>query len=225
VTGQIGLATVNDGGLRGIKSGLGERVVDAGFRQGGDAHVMANRGVTGVALAAFGMLGMREARRRQLDVRVASLAALAGNRGDLLQRELGVAGDVSGDLFEGSDLVLHPRDLASVNVTLDACDVLVRTLRPCRVERAHLVACRSAEAWLVSGLRDSGEGDARYDGCDRDCGDEPNGDLAAGRAWGRTLSIHAPIFGTDTLEFHESGVRILTGLHAAFDRMQASNGE
>jgi hypothetical protein len=140
VTGEIRLATINHGSLRRLESRLRGCVVDAGLLEGSDAHVMPNGGMACVALAALGVIGMGEAWGAELHVGVAALTALTRYGRDLVERELGVTGYVRRDFLEGNDLMLHASDGAHINVALDAGDVLMRTLRPCRVERSHLVA-------------------------------------------------------------------------------------
>ena len=209
--GQVGLPAVHDGRLGGVECGPGGSVVDACFLERSGAHVMAHGGVAHHTLAALGVIGVRKPGGGELHIGMAAHAALTGDRRGLRLRECVLALDVRRDLLERDDLVLHAAAFVRVDMALDARDVLVRTLRPRCVERAHLVARRAAETRLVSRPGDAGEGDTGEDDCHRNRGDQPNRYLATGRSWVGTLSIHASIFDTDTPSFDESSVRVLLG--------------
>jgi len=99
VTGQVGLAAIDHRRLGRVEGGLGEVVVDSRFFQRAYADVMTNSRVAHDAFTAIGVLGMREAGGGQRDIGVATLAALAGDRRDLLHGKLGIARHVGGDLL------------------------------------------------------------------------------------------------------------------------------
>ena len=123
VSRQVGLAAVDDGRLGGVECRLSGRGVDAGLLEGCHAHVVSDRGVAHHALAALGVLGVREPGGGELHVGMTANAPFAWHGCGGTLREGVVARDVSGDLLQRDDLVLHSRDGAVVHVALDAGDV------------------------------------------------------------------------------------------------------
>jgi len=156
VPGEVRLAAVHGCDAVGLCGGARSccgRVEDAGLLQCLVRDDMTHFSVAARAPAAFGMDRVVEPGLGDPYVVMAADTPLVGHLCGFGERERGPAGEVGYDFFERHELVLEMRDLAGVDVTVHARDVLVRPLGPRGVVRRHLMAGEAAEGRPVGGGR------------------------------------------------------------------------